>query len=249
MPLASCLPRRRSSKRTRAPVATPPTPTATTGRTQLRGSRRARISESESSSAQSDSSVAAAAESAVKVSSIRPLKSSGGSIGRRTSPSSASTSQVDSPPSPVLIAHLLLELFDRAVNQYLGRPIGPTQRPRDLAVVHPQREAHDQRVSPVVGECLQVGHHLTQLLAPGDQVLGVVLGRDRVGVFQRRLRPARAVAGVVRGEVVRDPDQTRSQRPPVRLPPCPVEVPVGLQEGLLGEVLGVVVVPHPVVRV
>ena len=46
-----------------------------------------------------------------------------------------------------------------------------------------------------------------------------------------------------------DPDQPRPQRPPVGLAPGAVEVPVGLQEGLLGQVLGVVVVAHPVVGV
>ena len=46
-----------------------------------------------------------------------------------------------------------------------------------------------------------------------------------------------------------DPDQPRPQRPAVGLAPGPVEVPVGLQEGLLGEVLGVVVVADPVVGV
>src|SRR5689334_14180635 len=109
--------RRRSSSTTRAPVATPPAPTATTGRTQLRGSRSARSSLSESSSAQSESSSAAAWVTAENVSSIRPESRSGGSIGRSASLSSASTSQVD--PLRVsrgsLIFHLLLQLFDRAV--------------------------------------------------------------------------------------------------------------------------------------
>src|ERR1700742_1855567 len=183
MPLASWLSRRRDPQRTSAPVATalapPPTPTATTGRTQLRGSRRARISESESSSAQSDSSVAAAADSAVKVSSIRPESRSGGSIGRSASLSNASTSQVDSPCSPgvIAISHLFLQLFDRPVDEDLGRPVGATERPRDLAVVHAEGEAHDQRLAAVVGEVLQVGHHLPQLLPPGGDLLGVVPGR------------------------------------------------------------------------
>ena len=66
-----CRLRRRSSSRTRAPVATLPAPTATTGRTQLRGSRRARSSPSESSSAQSESSSAAAWVIAESVSSTR----------------------------------------------------------------------------------------------------------------------------------------------------------------------------------
>ena len=60
---------------------------------------------------------------------------------------------------------------------------------------------------------------------------------------------ARAVAVVVGREVVRDPDQPRAQRPAVRLALRALEMPVGLKEGLLGEVLGVVVVAHPVVGV
>ena len=69
------------------------------------------------------------------------------------------------------------------------------------------------------------------------------------GVLQLRLRPARAVAVVVRGQVVGDADQPGPQRPAVRLALRPLEVAVGLEEGLLGEVLGVVVVPDAVVRV
>ena len=42
-----------------------------------------------------------------------------------------------------------------------------------------------------------------------------------------------------------DPDQPRPQRPAVGLAPRAVEVAVGLQEGLLGQVLGVVVVARP----
>jgi hypothetical protein len=48
---------------------------------------------------------------------------------------------------------------------------------------------------------------------------------------------------------VGDPDEPRPQRAPLRLALCPLEVTVGLQERLLGEVLGVVVVADPVVRV
>ena len=78
----------------------------------------------------------------------------------------------------------------------------------------------------------------------------VVCGRgDGRRVLDRRLRLARAVAVVVGGEVVGDADQPRPQRPALRLALRALEVPVGLQEGLLGQVLGVVVVAHPVVRV
>ena len=73
--------------------------------------------------------------------------------------------------------------------------------------------------------------------------------RERARVVDRRLRPARAVAVVVGREVVGDADQPRAQRPALGLALRALEVPVGLQERLLGEVLGVVVVADPVVRV
>jgi hypothetical protein len=48
---------------------------------------------------------------------------------------------------------------------------------------------------------------------------------------------------------MRDPDEPGPERPAVRLPQRALEVTVGLEKGLLGEVLGVVVVAHPVVAV
>ena len=48
---------------------------------------------------------------------------------------------------------------------------------------------------------------------------------------------------------MRDADQPRAQRPAVGLAQRPLEVAVGLQEGLLGQVLGVVMVADPVVGV
>ena len=48
---------------------------------------------------------------------------------------------------------------------------------------------------------------------------------------------------------MRDPDEPRPQRAAVGLAQRALEVPVGLQEGLLGEVLGVVVVADAVVAV
>ena len=96
---------------------------------------------------------------------------------------------------------------------------------------------------------LELGHHLAQLLAALDDRLGAVRGGERLDVVERRLRAPRAVAVVVGGEVVGDPDQPGPQRPAVGLAPGALEVPVGLQEGLLGEVLGVVVVADPVVGV
>ena len=88
-----------------------------------------------------------------------------------------------------------------------------------------------------------------QALAALDQRLRVVRRAQDRRVLDRRLRPARAVAVVVRREVVGDADQPRAQRAAVRLALRALEVAVGLQERLLGEVLGVVVVAHPVVRV
>src|SRR5262249_44624676 len=117
-PLVWVRPRRRISSRTRPPVATAPAPTATTGRTQL---RRARSSLSESSSAQSESSSAAAAVTAASVSSTRPERRSGGSIGRSASESRRSNSLGKADPAASLIAlsHLFLELLDRPVNEDL----------------------------------------------------------------------------------------------------------------------------------
>src|SRR4051794_30056927 len=184
-PLARWRPRRRNSISTRAPVATPPAPTATTGRTQLRGSRSARSSLSESSSAQSESSSAAAWVIAASVSSRRAESRSGGSIGRSASESICSTSQVEPLRFSLasVIFHLLLQLLDRAVDQHLGRAVGAAQRPRNLAVVHAEGEAHDQRLAAVVGEVLEVRHHLAQLLAPlGHRLRGVAGGGPGGGV-------------------------------------------------------------------
>ena len=99
------------------------------------------------------------------------------------------------------------------------------------------------------GSCWTPLEDPLEVVAVLDQRLGRVRRRDRARVVDRRLRLARAVAVVVRRQVVGDPDQPRPQRPPVRLALRALEVPVGLQERLLGEVLGVVVVADPVVRV
>src|SRR5262245_9275791 len=141
-------PRRRSSTSTSPPAATPPAAMAAAGRTQLRGSRRERSSDSESSSAQAESSSAAASVTALRVSSTRPARFSGRSIGRSAERRRLSTSGLD---SAAIVTHLLLELLDRTVDQDLGRTIGATQGPRDLAVVHGEGEAHDQRIAAVVG--------------------------------------------------------------------------------------------------
>src|SRR5262249_31650323 len=133
--------RRRSSTSTRPPAATPPAAIAAAGRTQLRGSRRERSSDSESSSAQAESSSAAASVTALSVSSAWPEGFSGGWIGRSAERSRASTSVGC---SAAIGAHLLLELLDRAMDQDLGRSVRAAQGPGDLAVVHAEREPHDQ---------------------------------------------------------------------------------------------------------
>src|SRR3954462_794942 len=144
-------PRRRSSTRTSPPAATPPAAIAAAGRTQLRGSRSERSSHSDSSSAQAESSSAAASVTAFRVSSSRPESFSGGSIGRSAERRRFSTSPV---LSAAIDAHLLLELLDGTVNQNLGRSIGAAERAGDLAVVHAEREAHDQRIATVIWEVL-----------------------------------------------------------------------------------------------
>src|SRR5215204_5583043 len=239
-------PRRLSSTITRPPAAIPPAAIAAAGRTQLRGSRRERNSDSESSSAQAESSSAAASVTALRVSSTLPATFSGGSIGRSAERSRLSTSRLG---SAAIGAHVLLELLDRAVDQHLGRSVGAAQGAGYLAVVHAEREAHDQRVAAVVGQVLEVLHDPLQLLPSLDDPLGPVRRRNRLGFLQDALRARGAVAVVVGGEVVRDTDEPRSQRAAVRLPPRPLEVPVRLEEGLFRDVLGVVVVADPVVGV
>src|SRR6476659_292375 len=99
-----------------------------------------------------------------RVSSTRPERRSGGSIGRSASASIRSK-------SVIVDSHLFLQLLDRTMDQDLRRPVRAPQRARDLAVVHTQREAHDQRLAAIVGEMLEVLHDLAQLLAAlGDRL-------------------------------------------------------------------------------
>src|SRR5215212_4874995 len=160
--------RRRSSTSTRPPAAIPPAASAAAGRTQLRGSRRERSSDSESSSAQAESSSAAASVTALSVSSTRPERFSGGSIGRSAERSRLSTSFG---VSAAIDAHLLFELLDRPVDQHLGRTVRAPERPSDLAVVHAEREAHDQRIAAVVWQVLEMVHHSPQILSALDDSL------------------------------------------------------------------------------
>src|SRR5215217_1713876 len=160
--------RRRSSTSTRPPAAIPPAAIAAAGRTQLRGSLSERSSDSESSSAQAESSTAAASVTALSVSSRRPESFSGGSIGRSAERSRLSTSRGG---SAAIRAHLLFELLDGSVDQHLRRSVRAPQSPGDLAVVHTEREAHDHRVAPIIGEVLEVVDHPLQLLPALDDPL------------------------------------------------------------------------------
>src|SRR5207237_565871 len=51
-----------------------------------------------------------------------------------------------------LLFQLVLELPDGAVDQHLGGAIRTAERTCDLAVVHPEREAHDQCLTSVLGQ-------------------------------------------------------------------------------------------------
>src|SRR3954466_1905854 len=217
--------RRRSSTSTSPPAATPPAASAAAGRTQLRGSLSERNSDSESSSAQAESSSAAASVTALRVSSTRPARLSGGSMGRSAERSRVSTSRLG---SAAIDCHLLLQLLDRAVDQDFRRPVRASQRPRDLTVVHAESETHDQGVASIVRQVLEVLHDALQLLPPLDDPLGAVRSGDRLTLVQHTLRPAGTVAVVVGGEVVRDADEPGPEGATIRLPPRTLEVPVGL---------------------
>jgi hypothetical protein len=91
--------------------------------------------------------------------------------------------------------------------------------------------------------------HSAQLVPPLDELLGRVQRDERCGLVDRRRRLARAVAVEVGGEVVGDADQPGPQRATLRLALSALEVSVGLQERLLGEVLCVVMVADAVVGV
>src|SRR5215210_6695095 len=242
--------RRRRVRSTTSPAPAPaPTITAAAGRTAARGQLRgSRIADS----SQASSSSAAISTSSPRRLSIRSASSSGGSIGASAAFRRASMSNgwlTRSPRAGLGLLVELLELPDGAVQQHLGGAVRAAERASDLAVVHPEREAHDQRLAAVVREPLHTLEDSLEVVAILHQPLGGVRGRERSRVVDRRLRASRAVAVVVRREVVGDADQPRPQRPALRLALRPLEVPVGLKERLLREVLGVVVVAHPVVRV
>src|SRR5271166_270597 len=160
-PAAGPCARRRARSSTSAAPAVPPTTSAAAGRAQLRGSRIAESSHASSSSA-------AISVMLVSVPSRRSARSAGGSTGASASRSSPSKLGAAS------VMDDLLQLLDRAMDQHLGRTVGAAERARDLAVVHAQREAHDQRLAPVVGEQLDAVEHAAELVAPLHQLLGRV---------------------------------------------------------------------------
>ena len=60
---------------------------------------------------------------------------------------------------------------------WINTLVAPSERSsarRDLAVVHAQREAHDQRLAPVVRQLRHTLEHLLHLLAPLHHRLRVV---------------------------------------------------------------------------
>jgi hypothetical protein len=135
------------------------------------------------------------------------------------------------------------------MDQHLGGTLGAAERARYLAVVHTEREAHDERLAPVLREVRHALENLLHLLALLHQLLRAVRLVEHARVLQLGHRTARAVPVEVGGEVVGDADQPGPERSPLRLALGSVEVPVGLKERLLGEVLCVVVIPDPVVGV
>src|SRR3954454_4700149 len=179
--------------RARTTISAPPAPTpttpATTRRPQRRGSRSAFGSNSASSSI-------AASVISVSLRSTRSLIAIGGSTGTSAPCSRRSTSLIS-----LLLLQPVLQLPDRAVDEHLRGALGPPERARDLLVVHPEREAHDQRLAAVVRKACDAAEHRLELLPPLHQRLGVVRGRDQRGILELRLGPPRAVAVVVRGEV------------------------------------------------
>ena len=135
------------------------------------------------------------------------------------------------------------------MDQDLGRTVAATEGARDLAVIHAERKAHDQRLPSIVWKLRDAVEHPRQLVAALRDLLGGVGSSDWRSLVERALRLARAVAIEIGGEVVGDADQPRAQRPPVGLALRALEMAVGLQEGLLCQVLRIVMVPDAVVGV
>src|SRR5436190_22819918 len=70
-----------------------------------------------------------------------------------------------------LLFQLLLELLDGAVDQHLGGAVRAAERTCDLAVVHPEREAHDQCLTSVLGERAHTLQYCNGVFPSHDQVL------------------------------------------------------------------------------
>src|SRR5215213_10871767 len=132
-----------------------PTTTAAAGRPQLRGSRIAAGSRSASSSA-------AASVRPDSVRSSLSLSASGGSTGTSAERRRCSSR---SPSIILVLLKSLLELLDRPVDQHLGRALGAVERARDLAVVHPEREPHDERLAAVVRQARDALQHVLHVFA------------------------------------------------------------------------------------
>src|SRR5215210_5254249 len=128
----------RARTKTSPPAAALPTMIAAAGRAQLRGSRMA-------DSSQSASSVAAASVRSDSPRSSRSLSRSGGSIGTSAERSSCSTRSLIA-----VLLEALLELLDGPVDQHLGGSLGSPKSARDLAIVHTQRETHDQCLETIL---------------------------------------------------------------------------------------------------
>src|SRR4051812_32060659 len=92
----------------------------------------------------SASSIAAASVRSERRRSSLSLSDSEGSIGTSAERSSRSTSVISA-----FLLQILLELLDGSMDQHLGGALGAPQRPRDLAVVHVEGEAHDQGLAAV----------------------------------------------------------------------------------------------------
>src|SRR5437764_863933 len=162
--------RRRARSSTSAVPAVPPSTSAAAGRTQLRGSRIADSSHASNSSA----AISVIACSAL---STRSTRSAGGSTGASASRSSSSKLGRASFICSLLgglFAHELLELLDGSVDEHLGGAVGAVQRAGDLAVVHAEREAHDERLAPVVGQSSHAIEDTRELVSPLHQLLGGV---------------------------------------------------------------------------
>src|SRR3954465_15415050 len=144
------LERRWARTSTSAAAAVPPITTAAAGRAQLRGSRIAASSQSASSS------------KAVLVSSVRRVSSRSESDADGSTRASAlrSSCSMSKFASAIVLLQAFLELPDRPVYQHLGCALAAAKRPGDLAVVHVQREAHDQSRLPVFGQIGDAGEYV-----------------------------------------------------------------------------------------